>query len=147
MKVWLIALLLAALAALWLIAQNHSLNASLAQSRQLTHEQNSAIAGLKKELTAARQLAEKNQHAQVALRQQLTAAGEQATLREEAITRLINENDAFRHWYSAQLPDAVRRVHQRPACRSAGHCLQQLPTGQPLSDAGKRSANPGRSER
>lgn len=143
MSARLIALLLAAIAFCWLIAQNHSLNTSLAQASEQAREQTRAIARLQTELAAARQQAEKNQQAQVALRQQLTAAGEQATLREEAITRLINENDAFRRWYSAVLPDAVRRVHQRPACRSAGHCLQRLPAGQPLPDAGKRPANAG----
>ncbi|MGP3592955.1 Rz-like lysis system protein LysB [Vagococcus sp. WN89Y] len=137
MSARLIALLLGALAALWLIAQNRALHAALEKSAGLAQAQDATIARLKTELTATQQLAQKNQRAQLALRQQLSAAGEQATLREQAITRLINENDAFRHWYSAVLPDAVRRVHQRPACRSAGHCLQRLPAGQPLPDAGQ----------
>ncbi len=136
----LLALVIAALG-LWLLQQNHALSTSLAQSRQLAHEQSSTIAQLKAELRAAETLAEENQQAQVSLRLQLDAASTQAVQREQAITRLLNENDAFRRWYSTSLPDAVRRVHQRPACPSAGHCLQQLPAGQPLPDAGKRAAN------
>lgn len=134
-------LLIAALGLLWLMQQNHALSTSLAQSRQLAHEQSSTIAQLSAELNAAETLAEKNQQAQVALRLQLDAASMQAVQREEAITRLLNENDAFRRWYSTRLPDAVRRVHQRPACPSAGHCLQQLPAGQPLPDASQRATN------
>ena len=137
MNARLIALLIASLGLLWLVQQNHSLSASLTQSRQLTREQNSAIPQLKAQLNAAAALADKNQQAQVALRLQLDAASTQAVRREQSITRLLNENDAFRRWYSAELPDAVRRVHQRPACPSAGHWLQQLPAGQPVPDAGK----------
>jgi LysB family phage lysis regulatory protein len=136
-KAWLMALLLGVCGLLWLMQQNHTLRASLAQSQQLTQEQNSAIAQLKAQLTASRELANSNEQAQVALRQQLESASAQAVQREQAITRLINENDAFRRWYSAELPDAVRRVHQRPACASAGHCLQPLPAGQSVPDAGK----------
>lgn len=141
MNARLIALLIASLGLLWLVEQNHSLSASLAQSRQLTREQNSAITQLKAQLNAATALADKNQQAQVALRLQLDAASAQAVRREQSIMRLLNENDAFRRWYSAELPDAVRRVHQRPACPSAGHCLQQLPAGQPVPNAGKYPAN------
>lgn len=137
----LIGLLLAVLGVLWLVQQNHALRTSLAQSTQLTREQNTTIAQLKAQRAAGDALAAHNEQAQVTLRQQLDAASEQAVQREQTITRLLHENDAFRRWYSAKLPDAVRRVHQRPACPSAGHCLQQLPTGQPVSDAGQQSAN------
>ncbi|KJW99621.1 hypothetical protein RZ87_09835 [Enterobacter roggenkampii] len=45
--------------------------------------------------------------------------------------------------YSAELPDVVRRLHTRAACASAGHCLQRLPEGELLPDAGKRPATNG----
>ncbi|VVT53708.1 hypothetical protein UYSO10_4847 [Kosakonia radicincitans] len=137
----LIALLLAALGVIWLVQQNHVLRSALSQSTQLTREQSNTIAQLKAQRAAADALAANNEQAQVALRQQLNAASEQAVRREQTITRLLHENDAFRRWYNTQLPDAVRRVHQRPACPSAGHCLQPLPAGQPVSDAGQRSTN------
>lgn len=141
MSIRLTALLLTALAGLWLLEQNHTLRTSLANAQQLTREQGATLTRLKTALNATTELAAKNQQAQVALRQQLDAASAQALQRENAIARLLNENEAFRHWYRTELPDAVRRVHQRPACSSAAHCLQQLPAGQPLPDAGKRTAN------
>ena len=72
-----------------------------------------------------------------------TAANLLAFRREQTITRLLNENDAFRRWYRADLPDAVRRLHQRAACTNAaaGDCVQRLPEGQPLPDAGQRPAD------
>lgn len=141
MSIRLAVLLLTALAGLWLLEQNHALRASLANAQQLTREQSATLTRLKTALNATTELAAKNQQAQVALRQQLDAASAQALQRENAIARLLNENEAFRHWYRTELPDAVRRVHQRPACSSAAHCLQQLPAGQHLPDAGKRTAN------
>jgi len=141
MSIRLAALLLTALAGLWLLEQNHTLRTSLANAQQLTREQGATLTRLKTALNATTELAAKNQQAQVALRQQLDAASAQALQRENAIARLLNENEAFRHWYRTELPDAVRRVHQRPACSSAAHCLQRLPAGQPLPDAGKRTAN------
>lgn len=141
MSIRLAALLLTAVAGLWLLEQNHALRTSLANAQQLTREQSATLTRLKTALNATTELAAKNQQAQVALRQQLDAASAQALQRENAIARLLNENEAFRHWYRTELPDAVRRVHQRPACSSAAHCLQQLPAGQPLLDAGKRTAN------
>ncbi len=90
------ALLLGVCGLLWLMQQNHTLRASLAQSRQLTpEEQNSAIAQLNAQLTASRELADSNEQAQVALRQQLESASAQAVQREQAITRLINEMTRF----------------------------------------------------
>ncbi|MDV5357786.1 LysB family phage lysis regulatory protein [Kosakonia sp. SMBL-WEM22] len=141
MNARLAALLLTALSGLWLVEQNYALRASLANAQQLTREQSATLTRLKSTLNATAELAAKNQQAQVTLRQRLDAASAKALQRENAITRLLNENEAFRHWYRTELPDAVRRVHQRPACPSAAHCLQQLPAGQPLSDAGKRAAN------
>ncbi|EIW6260704.1 TPA: LysB family phage lysis regulatory protein, partial [Escherichia coli] len=48
-----------------------------------------------------------------------------------------NENEDFRRWYGAGLPDAVRRLHQRPACTDASDCPQRLPESEPLPDAGQ----------
>ncbi|ENJ4927582.1 LysB family phage lysis regulatory protein, partial [Escherichia coli] len=49
--------------------------------------------------------------------------------------RLLNENEDFRRWYGADLPDAVRRLHQRPACADASDCPQRLPESESLPDA------------
>ncbi|SPW71864.1 phage lysis protein LysC [Escherichia coli] len=42
----------------------------------------------------------------------------------------------FAAGYGAELPDAVRRLHQRPACTDASDCPQRLPESEPLPDAG-----------
>ncbi|EPB1883139.1 Rz-like lysis system protein LysB, partial [Escherichia coli] len=81
--------------------------------------------------------ADKNELAQVALRQELENAAKREALREKTITRLLNENEDFRRWYGADLPDAVRRLHQRPACTDASDCRQRLPESEPLPDAGQ----------
>ncbi|EPU2800514.1 Rz-like lysis system protein LysB, partial [Escherichia coli] len=75
--------------------------------------------------------------AQVALRQELENAAKREAQREKTITRLLNENEDFRRWYGAGLPDAVRRLHQRPACTDASDCPQRLPESEPLPDAGQ----------
>ncbi|MDN0871903.1 LysB family phage lysis regulatory protein [Escherichia coli] len=79
--------------------------------------------------------ADKNELAQVALRQELENAAKREAQREKTITRLLNENEDFRRWYGADLPDAVRRLHQRPACTDASDCPQRLPESEPLPDA------------
>ena len=92
---------------------------------------------LKNQLHVAITRADKNELAQVALRQELENAAKREAQREKTITRLLNENEDFRRWYGAGLPDAVRRLHQRPACTDASDCPQRLPESEPLPDAGQ----------
>lgn len=54
----------------------------------------------------------------MALRQELENAAKREAQREKTITRLLNENEDFRRWYGADLPDAVRRLHQRPPAQT-----------------------------
>lgn len=133
----LIAVVLALAGVLWLRQENDNLTRSLEKANRVASEQKTTIGMLKNQLIVARDQADKNERAQVNLRQKLNAAGEREARREQTITRLLNENEAFRRWYSADLPDAVRRLHKRAACASAGDCLQRLPEGEPLPDAGK----------
>ena len=93
---------------------------------------------LKNQLSVSQRIARTNETAQVSLRGELLAAGAMAVRREETITRLINENEPLRRWYSDKLPDVVRRLHTRAGCASAGHCLPRLTEGELLPDAGKR---------
>ncbi|WP_245000565.1 Rz-like lysis system protein LysB [Enterobacter cancerogenus] len=134
-------LMLAALVViiLWFRHDNQNLSRSLAKTNQIAREQKSAINALNHQLNVARQLVRENENAQVRLRDELAVAGETLTRREVAIGKLINENETLRRWYTAQLPDAVRRLHVRAACASAAHCLPRLPEGEPLPDAGKRA--------
>ena len=140
----LVVLLSLALSGLFLVKhKNASLRASLDRANNVASEQQTTITMLKNQLHVALTRADKNELAQVALRQELENAAKREAQREKTITRLLNENEDFRRWYGADLPDAVRRLHQRAACTNAaaGDCLQRLPEGQPLPDAGQRPAD------
>lgn len=126
---------------LWLRQDNASLSRSLERANRVASEQKTTIGMLKNQLAVSQRIARTNETAQVRLSDELTAAGERAARREHTITRLLDENEELRRWYRAELPDAVRRLHTRTACASAGHCLQPLPEGEPLPDAGKRTRN------
>ncbi|WP_313088357.1 Rz-like lysis system protein LysB [Atlantibacter hermannii] len=140
MKTLVVLLVLAVLAGLWLHHENGKLARSFEKANRVAGELKNTVGMLKNQLQVVAIRAEKNERAQVDLRQKLAAAGDRAVRREQTITRLLNENEAFRRWYSADLPDAVRRVHHRAACASAGSCLERLPGGEPVPDAGERSA-------
>ena len=132
--------LLAALMAvvIWQRHENGNLSRSFERANKVATEQKTTIGMLKNQLSVSQQIARTNETAQVSLRSELMAAGEMAVRREETITRLINENETLRRWYDDKLPDVVRRLHTRAGCASAGHCLQRLPEGELLPDAGKR---------
>lgn len=132
--------LLAALIAvvLWQRHENGNLIRSFERANKVAGEQKNVIGMLKNQLSVSQGIAGKNETAQVTLRGELIAAGAMAVRREETITRLINENETLRRWYSAELPDVVRRLHTRTACASAGHCLQRVSESELLPDAGQR---------
>ena len=138
MKTLVVLLVLAVLGLLWMRHENSTLRTSFDKSNRLASEQKLAIGTLTRQLSLATEQAEKNEQAQVELRQKLTAAEAREAQREKTIMRLFNENEAFRRWYNTSLPDAVRRLHQRPACADASDCLENLPESQPLPDAGQR---------
>ncbi|EMF5624955.1 LysB family phage lysis regulatory protein [Enterobacter hormaechei] len=132
--------LLAALIAvvLWQRHENGNLTRSFDRANKIATEQKNVIGMLKNQLSVSQGIASRNETAQVSLRGELIAAGAMAVRREETITRLMNENETLRRWYSSELPDVVRRLHTRAGCASAGHCLQRLPESELLPDAGKR---------
>ncbi|EPI8382701.1 Rz-like lysis system protein LysB, partial [Escherichia coli] len=109
----------------------------LDRANNVASGQQTTITMLKNQLHVALTRADKNELAQVALRQELENAAKREAQREKTITRLLNENEDFRRWYGADLPDAVRRLHQRPACTDASDCRQRLPESEPLPDAGQ----------
>ncbi|EEY3975463.1 LysB family phage lysis regulatory protein [Escherichia coli] len=134
----LVVLLSLAVAGLFLAKhENARLRASLDRANNVASEQQATITMLKNQLHVALTRADKNELAQVALRQELENAAKREAQREKTITRLLNENEDFRRWYGADLPDAVRRLHQRPACTDASDCRQRLPESEPLPDAGQ----------
>lgn len=141
MKTVIVLLILAVFGVLWLRDENGNLSRSLERANCVANEQKNTISILKNQLNVAANRADKNERAQVTLRQKLDAAGKLAAQREQTITRLLNENETFRRWYRTDLPDVVRRMHRRPACASASHCLQRMPESQPLPDARQRPEN------
>ncbi|EMR6450716.1 Rz-like lysis system protein LysB [Enterobacter cloacae] len=132
-------LMLAALAAitLWFRHENLNLSRSFAKANQIAAEQKNTIHALNHQLAVSQRMARENENAQVRLRDALAVTAEEMARREAAIGRLMNENAELRRWYHTQLPDVVRRLHTRAACASAAHCLQRLPKGERLPDAGK----------
>lgn len=140
MSRFIVILLVAALAGLlWLRHENENLSRSFEKANRVASEQKMMIGMLKNQLAVSQRIARVNEDAQVRLGDELAVAGELAARREETITRLMNENETLRRWYSDKLPDAVRWLHIRTGCASAARCLQRLPEGEPLPDAGKRS--------
>jgi len=147
MKTLVVLLILAVAGLLWLRHENSTLQASFEKANRVASEQKALAGMLKNQLSVATDRADKNERAQVDMRRKLDAATQREAAREKTITRLLNENEAFRRWYGADLPDAVRRLHHRPACVDAGDCLQRLPESEPVPDAGQRPADERRSER
>lgn len=137
MKVLMILLAWLLAVVLWLRHDNANLSRSFEKANRVASEQKTTIGMLENQLAVLQRIARANEDAQVRLGDELAVAGEQAARREETITRLMNENETLRRWYSYKLPDAVRRLHIRTGCASAARCLQRLPEGESLSDAGK----------
>ncbi|EBA6596331.1 LysB family phage lysis regulatory protein, partial [Salmonella enterica] len=105
MKVLITLFVLAVLGLMWLRHENGNLSRSFETANRVASEQKATIGMLKNQLSVAGQLARRNESAQVALREQLAKAGAEANRREQTITRLLDENEAFRRWYNAPLPD------------------------------------------
>jgi LysB family phage lysis regulatory protein len=103
MKVLAVLLVLAVLGLLWLRHENGNLSRSFETANRVASEQKTTIGMLKNQLSVAGTLARRNESAQVALREQLAKASAEASRREQTITRLLNENEAFRRWYNAAL--------------------------------------------
>lgn len=147
MKTLFILLALAVLALLWMRHENTMLQASFDKANRVASEQKTLAGMLKNQLRVATDRADKNERAQVDMRRKLDAAAQRDAEQEKTITRLLNENVEFRRWYGADLPDAVRRLHHRPACVDAGDCLQRLPESEPVPDAGQRPPDERRFKR
>ena len=130
---------LAALVALvlWLRHENGNLTRSFERANKVAGDQKNVIEMLKNQLSVSQRIARKNEVAQMQLGNELLTAGVMAAEREETIARLMSENETLRQWSGDKLPDVVRRLHTRTGCASAGHCLQRLPNGEPVPDAGK----------
>jgi LysB family phage lysis regulatory protein len=85
--------------------------------------------------------ARRNEQAQAELRTKLSQAGQLAAGRERTLTRLLNENADLRRWYSANLPDDVKRLHRRPAFDNPDAYLRWLSESNELPDTGQHPGN------
>ncbi|MFJ5341512.1 Rz-like lysis system protein LysB [Pectobacterium sp. CHL-2024] len=83
----------------------------------------------------------RNEQAQAELRTKLSQAGQLAASRDKTMTRLINENTDLRRWYSANLPDDLKRLHRRPAFDNPDAYLRWLSEGNELPDTGQPPGN------
>ncbi|MBQ4761515.1 Rz-like lysis system protein LysB [Pectobacterium versatile] len=83
----------------------------------------------------------RNEQAQAELRTKLSQAGQLAAGRERTLTRLLNENADLRRWYSANLPDDVKRLHRRPAFDNPDDYLRWLSESNELPDTGQQPGN------
>lgn len=72
-------------------------------------------------------------------------AGSGALNREMQIQRETDANPALRDWSAAPLPDAVIRLHTRPAFTSAGDYLDWMSARDKLPDTGQQPEDCGRS--
>lgn len=134
----LIALLVLAVVAVWWVARdNRSLTLSLSKAMQTISQQKSDLQAAQGALTAMQANARRNEGAQVLLRQQRDAAETLATRRSQTMTRLLNENEDLRRWYQSPLPDAIARLHQRPAFTTPDDYLRWLSESQQLPDTGQ----------
>lgn len=137
MKMLLMLLILTATGLLWMRHENATLAHSFERANKVAGEYKTTITRLEKQLNTAYRITGENEASHAIMQGELVAAGEIALRREQFITRLLNENDSLHRWYYSNLPDVVRRLHQRAYCVDASACLQPLPKGQPLPNAGK----------
>lgn len=108
--------------------------ATLSQQKDTLLAQSSAIYALQDS-------ARRNEQAQIELRARLTAAGRLAANRDKQLTKLLNENETLRRWFGADLPDDIKRLHQRPAFDGPDDYLRWLSESGELRDTGQPTGN------
>ncbi|ENG2947576.1 LysB family phage lysis regulatory protein [Enterobacter cloacae] len=121
----------------WLKHENRALHKSFAKVNTVATDQKRTIGMLKDQLLTSQRPGADNDRAKVALRDKLTAAGRRAARREHMITRLLNENEELRRWHDTKFPAAVRSLYIRAHSAYAGRCVECLPEGESLPDAGQ----------
>lgn len=79
-----------------------------------------------------KQLAADNQQAQAELRAKLAAVSSTSQYRKNKIEELKRELSDVKAWADAQLPDAIRRLHQRPAISGSAEYRRWLSARDPV---------------
>jgi len=78
---------------------------------------------------------------ELALRVNLGTASSLGLTRQFNDQRVIDSDETLQKWSRTLLPDAVIRLHQRPAFASAADYLRWLSEGNKLPDPGQRPEN------
>jgi LysB family phage lysis regulatory protein len=86
-----------------------------------------------------KQTAAENQQAQARLRKQLASVNSTSRYRQTKIEELKRELSDVKAWADTLLPDAIHRLHQRPAINGSAEYRRWLSTRDPLSVAGEQS--------
>ncbi len=110
----------------------------LNQQLRVLQQQNATLsAGIVSRDVTLSQMQEENgqrEKSELALRQALIDAGDLGLKRQLTMNRMIDRDEALRHWSTAALPDGIIRLQQRPAFTSARDYLAWLSQGQQLPD-------------
>ncbi|MFP9470049.1 Rz-like lysis system protein LysB [Pectobacterium brasiliense] len=114
---------------------------SLSQQAITLSQQKDALLSQSATIGTLQDNARRNEQAQAELRTKLSQAGQLAAGRERTLTRLLNENADLRRWYSANLPDDVKRLHRRPTFDSPDAYLRWLSESNELPDTGQSPGN------
>ena len=85
-----------------------------------------------------KQLSAENQQAQAELRTQLASVNSTSQYRKNKIEELKRELSDVKAWADTLLPDAIRRLHQRPAISGSAEYRRWLSTRDPLPVAGEQ---------
>lgn len=79
-----------------------------------------------------KQLSAENQQAQAELRTQLASVSSTSQYRKNKIEELKRELSDVKAWADTLLPDAIHRLHQRPAINGSAEYRRWLSTRDPL---------------
>lgn len=141
MKTLIIVLMVAVVGLWWLKCENGELERNLSAATHTIDTQKNDLAALNNQLKVQRDNASRSERAQVALRQQLDHAQQLAVMKDQKMTRLLNENEALRRWYQSALPDDIIRLHARPAFDNPNDYLRWLSEGSELPNTGQPTEN------
>ncbi|GIU45392.1 Rz-like lysis system protein LysB [Shewanella algidipiscicola] len=85
-----------------------------------------------------KQISAENQQAQALLREQLASVNNTSRFRRTKIEELKRELSDVKAWADTVLPDAISRLHQRPAISGSAEYRRWLSTRDPLPVAGEQ---------
>lgn len=136
------ALFAAVSAGLWGWGQQLLLGTEKAKTKGLEGQLTTAQAEVRRNLATATELKstlERERDGQVQLLKIQSELRQSLATRQRTIEALKHENDQLRDWARQLLPDAARRLRERPALTGADAYRQWLSGGGPVRPAGDRA--------